>query len=101
MNARGMAAFLAALFGSIALALTPHASAQPYPAKPIKLVVTFAAGGGADFVARVIAAKLQRSAGPDRSSSRIAPAPAARSAPSSSRSRRPTVTRCCSAPPGR
>ena len=63
MKARGAAAFLAALFGSIALAMAPHASAQQYPAKPIKIVVTFAAGGGADFVARVIAAKLQEPLG--------------------------------------
>ena len=63
MKPRGAAAFLAVLFGSIALPMAPHASAQPYPAKPIKIVVTFAAGGGADFVARVIAAKLQDSLG--------------------------------------
>jgi tripartite-type tricarboxylate transporter receptor subunit TctC len=63
MKARRAAAFLAVLVGSITLALTPQASAQPYPAKPIKLVVTFAAGGGADFVARVIAAKLSEPLG--------------------------------------
>jgi tripartite-type tricarboxylate transporter receptor subunit TctC len=63
MKARRAAALLAALFGSIALALTPHVSAQPYPAKPIKVVVTFASGGGADFVARVIAAKLSEPLG--------------------------------------
>jgi tripartite-type tricarboxylate transporter receptor subunit TctC len=32
--------------------------AQSYPAKPLRLIVTFAAGGGADFVARAIAPKL-------------------------------------------
>ena len=60
MKARFAAAFLAALLG---LAMAPHASAQPYPAKPIKVVVTFAAGGGADFVARVLAAKLSEPLG--------------------------------------
>jgi tripartite-type tricarboxylate transporter receptor subunit TctC len=51
-------ALLAALVSALALAVTAPASAQPYPNKPIRIVVTFAAGGGADFVARVVAAKL-------------------------------------------
>ena len=34
------------------------AAAQAYPAKPIKVVVSFAAGGGADFLGRTIAAEL-------------------------------------------
>jgi tripartite-type tricarboxylate transporter receptor subunit TctC len=41
------------------LLLTPClAAAQAYPAKPLRLIVTFAAGGGADFAARAIAPKL-------------------------------------------
>ncbi len=39
---------------------TPHqgATAQSYPAKPIRMIVTFAPGGGADFVGRVVGQKL-------------------------------------------
>lgn len=38
--------------------LAPFAAAQEFPARPVKLVVAFAAGGGADLVARQIAGQL-------------------------------------------
>ena len=40
-----------------------HVDAQNYPNKPIKLIVTFAAGGGADFMGRLIGQKLAETRG--------------------------------------
>ncbi len=45
------------------LAASGVASAQDYPARPLKLVVPFAPGGGADIVARAIATPLSRRLG--------------------------------------
>lgn len=45
--------------GSILLAcLCTGAGAQSYPAKPVRMLVGYAAGGGADALARILAAKL-------------------------------------------
>jgi len=47
-----------ALGAVAALALTSPGHAQDYPSKPVRIVVSFAAGGPTDTVARVIGAKL-------------------------------------------
>jgi tripartite-type tricarboxylate transporter receptor subunit TctC len=49
--------FLAALFFSTI------ASAQPYPAKPIRLLLTFSSGGQADILARTVSEKMRVSLG--------------------------------------
>src|SRR6476661_678942 len=43
----------------LALAFGNHDSAQDYPARTVRLVVAFPAGGPTDFVARVLADKLK------------------------------------------
>jgi tripartite-type tricarboxylate transporter receptor subunit TctC len=52
---------VAASSGGIALA--PTVSAQSYPSKTIRLIITYPAGGGSDFTARPIAQKLAESWG--------------------------------------
>ena len=48
----------------VAIGLLPAAgSAQPYPAKPVKLVVGFAPGGAADFVSRTFQDALSKELG--------------------------------------
>jgi tripartite-type tricarboxylate transporter receptor subunit TctC len=46
-----------------ASALAPAARAQDYPNRPIHLVVPFAAGGGADAVARIVAQRVSETIG--------------------------------------
>src|SRR5262249_38791386 len=59
-------AFLTLLTAATAFAgLIPlPAFAQSYPAHPVRIVVPFPPGGGADIVARLLAPQLQQSLGP-------------------------------------
>jgi len=57
-----MKTFLAAFF-SIVLALPGLAAAQAFPTKPIRIVVTYPPGGGADLMARLVAPKMSDALG--------------------------------------
>jgi tripartite-type tricarboxylate transporter receptor subunit TctC len=51
--------FLHLAAGAAALpAVSPFAWAQAWPTQPVTLVVPFAAGGGTDVVARIVAPRL-------------------------------------------
>ena len=51
------------LIGIVLTVALVHAQAQPYPAKPIRIVAGFPAGGSADLLARLVADKLNASLG--------------------------------------
>src|SRR5258705_5511537 len=45
------------------VAIAPAAFAQPYPAKPVRMVVPFAPGGGVDVTARILGQQLTQRTG--------------------------------------
>ena len=55
---------LIGLLLAVALACGTSVQADEFPSKPIKLIVPYAAGGGTDIVARIVAQKLQDRWGP-------------------------------------
>jgi tripartite-type tricarboxylate transporter receptor subunit TctC len=56
-RSRARRALAAALAAAIAVCV-PGASAQDYPNKPIRVIVPYAAGGGADLLARLVGQQL-------------------------------------------
>jgi tripartite-type tricarboxylate transporter receptor subunit TctC len=58
-----MHAWLRIGFIAFSCMLYQPATAQIYPAKPVRMIVTFAPGGGADFVGRVVGQKLSEAFG--------------------------------------
>ena len=55
--------FLKLAAASLAVAIAGTSQAQPYPSKPIKLVVPYSPGGLPDTVARVLSQRLQEALG--------------------------------------
>ena len=59
----GLKTFLIAALGLATAFLSTPSAAQTYPAKPVRIVVPFAAGGPADVYARFMAQRLQDALG--------------------------------------
>jgi len=58
------ASLVGALLAFILAFTTAVRAAEEFPTKPIKMIVPYAAGGGTDIVARIVAQKLQEKWGP-------------------------------------
>jgi tripartite-type tricarboxylate transporter receptor subunit TctC len=62
INCRNIKALLPALLGAIALC-PPAVFSQAYPNKPIRIIVPFPAGGGVDYIGRIVGKGLSERLG--------------------------------------
>ena len=51
------------LIGLVCAAFAAGAAAQQFPSKPVRIIASFAAGGGVDLMARLVAQELQKQLG--------------------------------------
>ena len=54
---------MAVLAVALSVVAAPHSAAQTYPTKPVRMIVASGAGGGLDFVARLVGPKLGENLG--------------------------------------
>ena len=59
----GCAAALAALLPLLLLSLAPHAHAQAWPSRPVRLVIPTSPGSSMDMIARMVAQKMGETVG--------------------------------------
>jgi tripartite-type tricarboxylate transporter receptor subunit TctC len=52
--------YLVAMMAAALIAVAPHAAAQPFPSKPVRIITPFPPGSGPDTVLRVVSDKLSK-----------------------------------------